>query len=70
MANAKIKKINLGGTTYDIHDEATAEKVDQRVATINGYAYDAVNDGTVKFANLKISDTEINSAVEALDTGN
>ena len=70
MANKKIKKINLGGTEYDIHDAATAAvaadakaSADVKVASINGYTYDQINSGTVLFAETAILNSEIESAV-------
>lgn len=75
MANKKIKKINLGGTEYDIHDAATADvaakakaSADVKVATINGYTYDQINAGQVLFAETAISTSEIDSAVDNIGT--
>ena len=70
MANKKIKKINLGGTEYDIHDAATAgvaadakASADVKVASINGYTYAQINNGEVLFAETAILNSEIESAV-------
>lgn len=75
MANKKIKKINLGGTEYDIHDAATAQvaanakaSADAKVATINGYTYAQINNGSVLFAETAITESEIDSAVDNIGT--
>jgi hypothetical protein len=67
MANNKrIKKINLGGTEYDVFDAATAQRAEQNVNSINGYSYEDVNSGKVQFANVAIEDSEITGAVDGL----
>ena len=70
MANKKIKKINLGGTEYDICDAAATDAAanaqttaDSKVATINGYAKSAIEAQTVTFANTALTQTEIENAV-------
>lgn len=77
MADNIIKQINVGGTTYNIRDAATAEvaaqntiAISQTVKTINGYTYDQINGATpiVKFADTAITNTEIGELVSAIDT--
>lgn len=67
---AKIKKIKIGTTAYDVCDveaqaaaEAAQTAADSKVATINGYSYDNINNGTITFANTAVTTAEIESAV-------
>ena len=66
----KIKKIKIGSTAYDVCDveaqaaaEAAQATADVKVATINGYSYDKINDGTVTFADTAVTNSEIESAI-------
>jgi hypothetical protein len=67
---AKIKKIKIGATAYDVCDveaqaaaEAAQATADKKVATINGYAYDKINNGTVTFADTAVTTSEIENAI-------
>lgn len=69
----KIKKINLGGEDFEIHDAATAaaakaaqEAADARVATINGYSYDDINSGKVLFAQTAIPLADLTALVDGI----
>ena len=67
---AKIKKIKIGDTAYDVCDveakaaaDAAQAAADVKVATINGYSYDKINNGTVTFADTAVTTSEIESAI-------
>lgn len=67
---AKIKKIKIGATAYDVCDveaqaaaEAAQAAADVKVATINGYSYDKINNGTVTFADTAVTTSEIETAI-------
>ena len=74
---AKIKKIKIGATAYDVCDvaaQAAAEAAqstadtaqataDVKVATINGSSYDKINNGTVTFADTAVTTSEIETAI-------
>lgn len=67
---AKIKKIKIGATAYDVCDveaqaaaEAAQATADVKVATINGYSYDKINNGTVTFADTAVTTSEIETAI-------
>lgn len=74
---AKIKKIKIGDNDYDVCDvaaQAAAEAAqstadtaqataDVKVATINGYSYDKINNGTVTFADTAVTTSEIETAI-------
>ena len=67
---AKIKKIKIGATAYDVCDveaqaaaEAAQATADVKVATINGYSYDKINNGTVTFADTAVTTSEIENAI-------
>ena len=81
---AKIKKIKIGDTAYDVCDveanaaAATAQAAanaakaaaDARVASINGYSYTDINNGTKTFADTAVTTAEIESAVTSIGTSN
>jgi hypothetical protein len=74
---ARIKKIKLGDNTYEVCDaaaqaaaeaaQATADTAQAtakvKVATINGYSYDKINNGTVTFADTAVTTSEIETAI-------
>ena len=67
---AKIKKIKIGATAYDVCDveaqaaaEAAQATADVKVATINGYSYDKINNGTITFADTAVTTSEIETAI-------
>jgi hypothetical protein len=67
---AKIKKIKIGTATYDVCDveakaaaEAAQATADAKVATINGYTYDKINNGTVTFADTAMTTSDIETAI-------
>ena len=81
---ANIKKIKIGDVSYDVCDSAARDAAglaqsaagiaqdtaDVKVATINGYSYDKINNGTVTFANTAITTTEIANEVSNIGKTN